>query len=124
MLAEGSLRAGRRPGALVVAAALGATFLTLCAAPARASEALARARSCDACHAPARKLVGPSYDAIAERYRAHQGVAPALAAKIRRGGAGAWGAVPMPANTQVTEAEAAALAAWILARPPAAGSKR
>jgi cytochrome c len=117
MLAEGFRRGGRAARALVGAAALGATFLTLAAPGAPAGDALARARSCDACHAPARKRIGPSYDAIAERYRGQAGVAAALALKIRHGGAGAWGAVPMPANTQVSPAEAEALAAWILARP-------
>ena len=124
MLAEGWRRrhVAARAGAAV--AAIAAIFLTV-GAPARADEALARARQCAACHAETRKIIGPSYDAIAERYRGRPEVAIALAVKVRQGGAGAWGAVPMPANTQVDEAEAQRLVAWILARPgPASAPAR
>ena len=119
MLAEGCRIARRDGRAAAFGAALGAIFLTVATA-ATADEALARAKRCDSCHAPARKVIGPSYAAIAERYRGRPEAASVLAAKVRLGGAGAWGAVPMPANTQVDEAEARRLVAWILARPTAA----
>lgn len=92
--------------------------LSLCAAcihiaPAGADEALAKARNCLGCHAIDRKLVGPAFSQVAQRY-AGQDMTEKLAAKIRSGGAGAWGPVPMPANAQVSMAESRQLAGWIL----------
>jgi cytochrome c len=81
--------------------------------PALASTDLARAQNCLACHAQDRKLVGPSFDDIAKKYRG-QGKEPYLIAKIRNGGGGVWGPVPMPANTRLTDAEAKQLIDWIL----------
>ena len=85
------------------------------AAPAFADQALATSKNCMACHAVDKKLVGPSYKEVAAKYASDKGAADKLAAKIVKGGAGVWGAVPMPANAQVTEAEAKTLAAWVLA---------
>jgi cytochrome c len=58
--------------------------------------------------------VGPSLKAVAKKYAGDKDAPAALATKIREGGGGVWGAVPMPANPQVNEAEAKKLAAWIL----------
>jgi cytochrome c len=88
----------------------------LLALPAVADQALATAKNCMACHAIDRKLVGPSYKDVAKKYAADKGAADALAAKIQKGGSGVWGAVPMPANPQVSEAEAKKLAAWVLSQ--------
>ncbi len=68
-----------------------------------------------ACHAADKKLVGPSYKAVADKYAGDKAAVDMLATKIVKGGSGAWGPVPMPANPQVSEAEAKKLAAWILA---------
>ncbi len=84
--------------------------------PAIADEALAKARNCMACHAPASKLVGPAYRDVARKYANDAGAVDRLAAKVIKGGSGAWGAVPMPANPQVTEAEARRLVGWILSQ--------
>lgn len=86
---------------------------TACA-PALANEALARSKQCVACHAIDKKLVGPAYKDVAKRYAGQGDAAAKLAAKILAGGSGSWGAVPMPANTQVNAAEAQQLAQWIL----------
>ncbi len=86
------------------------------AGPALADEALAKARNCVACHAPASKLVGPAYRDVARKYANDAGAVDRLAAKVIKGGSGAWGAVPMPANTQVSEAEARRLVSWILSQ--------
>lgn len=83
-------------------------------APAFADQALATAKNCMACHAVDKKLVGPSYKEVAAKYAKDKGAADKLATKILKGGSGVWGAVPMPANTQVSEAEAKKLAAWVL----------
>ncbi|WP_225783252.1 c-type cytochrome [Xenophilus sp. Marseille-Q4582] len=84
------------------------------AAPAQADLALARAKNCMSCHTAERKVIGPSFKDIAARYRSQEGAESLLAAKILKGGSGVWGPVPMPANTQVSEAEARKLAAWVL----------
>ena len=83
-------------------------------APALANQQLASAKNCMACHAVANKLVGPSYKDVAAKYAGQKDAADKLATKIIKGGSGAWGVVPMPANTQVSEAEAKQLVAWIL----------
>ena len=84
------------------------------AAPAFADQALATAKNCMACHAVDKKLVGPAYKEVAAKYAADKSAADKLAVKILKGGSGVWGAVPMPANAQVNEAEAKKLAAWVL----------
>lgn len=84
------------------------------AVPALADEALAKSKQCVACHAVDKKLVGPAYKDVARKYAGQSDAAAKLAAKIVAGGAGIWGAVPMPANTQVSQAEALQLANWVL----------
>ncbi len=83
-------------------------------APVWANMDLAKSKNCTSCHALNRKLVGPSYDDVAKKYAGQKDVADKLALKIRQGGAGVWGVLPMPANRQVNEAEARALVDWIL----------
>ena len=84
------------------------------AAPAFADQALATAKNCMSCHSVERKLVGPSYKEVATKYSGQKDAADKLAVKIMKGGSGVYGAVAMPANTQVTDAEALKLASWIL----------
>jgi len=88
--------------------------LTALSAPALADAALAKSKNCMACHAVDKKLVGPSYKDVAQKYGADAKAVDALAVKIVKGGSGVWGAIPMPANPQVSEAEAKKLAAWIM----------
>jgi len=94
--------------------ALAALLAAAATSPAFADQALATAKNCMACHAVDRKLVGPSYKDVAAKYNGQAGAADKLAAKILKGGSGVWGAIPMPANPQVNEADAKKLAAWIL----------
>jgi cytochrome c len=84
------------------------------AAPAMADEALAKANNCMACHAVDKKLVGPAYKDVAKKYAGQADAADKLAAKIIKGGSGVWGAIPMPANPKVSEADSKKLAAWVL----------
>ena len=86
------------------------------ATPALADQALANAKNCMACHALERKLVGPSYKDVAKKYASQKDAAEHLAGKIVKGGSGVWGAIPMPANPQVNEADARKLAAWVLSQ--------
>lgn len=87
---------------------------TTLAAPAMADLALATSKNCMACHAIDKKLVGPAYKEVAAKYAGQKDAVDKLSAKIMKGGSGVWGPVPMPANTQVNEAEAKKLAAWVL----------
>jgi cytochrome c len=89
-----------------------AAVLAVSAVSVQASADLARSKNCMACHAVDRKLVGPSFRDIAGRYTAKDSAQ--LATAIQRGGAGKWGPIPMPANSSVTNDEAAALVRWIL----------
>ncbi len=83
-------------------------------APAMADQALAVSKNCMACHAIDKKVVGPAYKDVAEKYKSDKGAAERLTGKIMKGGAGVWGPVPMPANVQVSEPEAKKLATWVL----------
>ncbi|UCE30116.1 MAG: c-type cytochrome [Burkholderiales bacterium] len=75
---------------------------------------LAKSKNCMACHAEAKKLIGPAYKDVAAKYAGNAGAVAALVRKVRAGGSGVWGPVPMPANPQVSEAEAEKLVKWIL----------
>jgi cytochrome c len=77
---------------------------------------LAKAKNCMACHAVGTKLVGPAYKDVAAKYAGQKGAEDKLVQKVMKGGAGVWGPVPMPANPQVSEAEAHSLVKWILAQ--------
>ena len=94
--------------------ALVLTALAAVSAPAMASEALAKANNCMACHAVDKKLVGPSYKDVAKKYAGNAAAVAQLATKIQKGGSGVWGAIPMPANPKVNDADAKALAQWVL----------
>lgn len=83
------------------------------AVPAVADQALAQKKNCMACHAVEKKIVGPAYKDVARKY-AGQNAEAKLASKIKQGGSGVWGAIPMPANPQVSDADAKQLVAWIL----------
>jgi cytochrome c len=86
----------------------------LASSSAMASADLAKAKNCMACHAVATKLVGPAYKDVAAKYAGQKDAENKLVGKVLKGGAGSWGAVPMPANPQVSEAEARTLVKWIL----------
>ena len=79
-----------------------------------ASQALAQKYACVACHQAATKTVGPSWKQIGERYGAGQGTTAQLAASIKSGSSGKWGAMPMPAQAQVSDTDAQALAQWLI----------
>ena len=69
--------------------------------------------NCAACHAPAAKGVGPSITMVADKYKG-QDVTAKLVAKVKNGGAGAWGAIPMPPHPQLSDADATSLVKWML----------
>lgn len=98
---------------LVALVTLATGFATL--TPALADMALATSKNCMACHAVDKKLVGPSYKDIATKYSGQADAVDKLAGKVIKGGSGAWGPVPMPANAQINDADAKKLITWILA---------
>lgn len=83
---------------------------------AMANADLAKAKNCMACHAVANKVVGPAFKDVAAKYAGQKDAEAKLSQKIIKGGSGVWGAMPMPANPQVSEAEAKTLVKWILAQ--------
>lgn len=97
--------------ALIACAAVAAA---LTAPAAFASQDLAQKKNCMACHATDKKLVGPAYKDVAAKYAKDKDAVKKLSEKIIKGGSGVWGPVPMPANTQVSPAEAETLAKWVL----------
>ena len=97
---------------LMVVLALAASVST----SAFAQADLAKAKNCMACHAIGNKLVGPAYKDVAAKYAGQKDAEAKLVAKVMKGGSGVWGAVPMPANPQVSEAEAHSLVKWVLAQ--------
>jgi cytochrome c len=84
------------------------------AAPAFAQADLAQKKNCMACHAVDKKVLGPAYKDVAAKYAGQKDAVDKLAAKVVKGGTGVWGNIPMPANPQVTDAEAKQLVAWVL----------
>jgi cytochrome c len=81
---------------------------------AKAAEALAQKSGCIACHNVDKKVIGPAYKDVAAKYKADKDADKKLAAKVKAGGSGVWGPVPMPPNAQVSDADIKTLVAWIV----------
>lgn len=79
-----------------------------------ADDELYKTKNCFACHRIDRNHLGPHFKSVAAKYAGEEGADAKLAKKVREGSVGVWGQVPMPAQAQVTEAEALTLARWIL----------
>src|SRR3954466_7105698 len=77
---------------------------------------LAKAKNCMACHAVGTKLVGPAYKDVAAKYAGQKDAEAKLVTKVIKGGSGTWGAIPRPANPQVSEADAKTLVKWVLSQ--------
>lgn len=88
----------------------------LAAWPAQASEELAKKHACLACHTVDKKMVGPSYKDVAAKYRNDKGAEAKLFEKVKKGGTGVWGQVPMPPNGAVPDADIKTLVKWILSQ--------
>ncbi len=98
--------------AIVIAAA---AVFAMGAGVASADQALAQKSACMSCHQVAKKVVGPSYQDIAKKYKGDAKAADHFVTVIKKGGKGVWGPVPMPPHPQVSDENAKKLAAWILA---------
>ncbi|HJV74382.1 MAG TPA: c-type cytochrome [Noviherbaspirillum sp.] len=95
---------------------VGVAAAALVSNAAMANADLAKAKNCMACHAIATKLVGPAYKDVAAKYAGQKDAEAKLVQKVLKGSSGVWGPVPMPANAQVTEAEAHTLVKWVLSQ--------
>jgi len=81
---------------------------------------LAKQNACLGCHALNKKIVGPSFDSVASKYKNDPNAQNFLKNKILKGGAGSWGVVPMPANAKLSDADVSLLTSWILRGAPSA----
>lgn len=90
------------------------TVAGLAATPALANEELAKKNACTACHAVDKKLVGPAYKDVAAKYKGQKDAEAKLVEKVKKGGSGVWGQVPMPPNASVKDEDVKTLVKWIL----------
>ena len=95
---------------------IGLAASALASNAALANADLAKAKNCMACHAVDKKVVGPAYKEVAAKYAGQKDAEEKLSQKVQKGSVGVWGQIPMPANTQVSDAEARTLVKWILAQ--------
>ena len=99
------------------AALIGAAAAALLVAgSAAANEELAKKSGCLACHAVDKKLVGPAYKDIAAKYKGQKDAEAKLIEKVKKGGSGVWGQIPMPPNTAVKDEDIKTLVKWVLTR--------
>ncbi|AET90595.1 cytochrome c551 [Burkholderia sp. SFA1] len=104
-------------GAAAVAASFGAGAAEQPVSSANAM-AIARGNACMGCHAIDRKLVGPSFQQIAEKYKGQPQASAQLEKKVKNGGAGVWGPIPMPSHPRMNDADIRTVVAWVLAGAP------
>lgn len=97
---------------IVIAAA---AVLAMGAGVVSADQALAQKSACMSCHQVAKKVVGPSFQDVAKKYKGDAKAADHIVGVIKKGGKGVWGPVPMPPHPQVSDADAKKLADWVLA---------
>lgn len=80
-----------------------------------AAQALAQKNGCLACHSIDKKVIGPAFKDVSAKYKGNATAEAMLIAKVKAGGGGVWGAMPMPANSpQVKDADIKAIVAWVL----------
>lgn len=89
-------------------------LLAFSATGAGANADLAKKNNCLACHAADKKIVGPAYQDVAKKYAGQTDAEATLAKNIKAGGSGKWGPIPMPPQAQLSDADAKALATWVL----------
>ena len=97
-------------------AALAAGALLATPAVADPNLDLATKSGCMACHAVDKKVVGPAYKDVAKKYKGDKGAQAKLEKKVKEGGQGVWGQVPMPPNTHVSDADIKTLVKWVLSQ--------
>ena len=93
----------------------GAAMLAAGAVQAQDAKALLQNSGCTACHSDDKKLVGPAYKDVAAKYKGDAAAAGKLAEKVKKGGSGVWGPVPMPPNANVKDDDIKTMVAYVLA---------
>ena len=84
-------------------------------ADAKAGEALAKKDGCFTCHAVDKKVIGPAYKEVAAKYKGDKSAETKLIEKVKKGGSGVWGQIPMPPNSpQVKDEDIKTIVQWIL----------
>ena len=96
------------------AALIAMTLAFAASSPAFANEALAKSKNWRACHSIDKKVVGPAYKDVAKKFAGQKDAEAQLIKAVLKGSSGVWGPIPMPANTNVNDAEAKQLVDWIL----------
>jgi cytochrome c len=100
---------------LMTIATAGSLMVAGTAAAADAAEALAQKSGCLACHSVSQKVLGPAYKDVAAKYKGDKGAEAKLIEKVKKGGSGVWGPIPMPANSpQVKDADIKTIVEWVL----------
>ena len=94
--------------------AIFAAIVAIAALPAVANEELAKKNACTACHAVDKKIVGPAFKEVAAKYRSDKTAEARLVKKVKEGGVGVWGQVPMPPNSTVSDKDIQTLVKWVL----------
>jgi len=103
---------------LLTIAAAGSMFVAAQAnaVDAAAAQALAQKSGCLACHSIDKKVLGPSYKDVAAKYKGDKTAEAKMVEKVKKGGSGVWGPMPMPPNSpQVKDADIKTIVVWILA---------
>ena len=101
---------------LMMSAASAALLVLSGVAAADDGMALAQKNACLSCHGVDKKIVGPAYKEVAKKYAGDKTAAAKLAAKVKAGGKGVWGEIPMPPNPQVKDEDLKKIIAWILSQ--------
>jgi len=78
------------------------------------AEAMMKKDGCAACHGVDKKVIGPAYVEVAAKYKGDKDALAKLSEKVKKGGVGVWGQIPMPPNAQVPDADIKELVTWIL----------
>jgi len=100
---------------ILTIAAAGSLMVAAQASAADAAEALAQKSGCLACHSIDKKVLGPSYKDVAAKYKGDKTAEAKMIAKVKAGGSGVWGPIPMPANSpQVKDDDIKTIVQWIL----------
>ncbi len=97
--------------ALALFAAAGAVAMSPAAL---ADEALLKKHNCTACHQTDKKVVGPSYKDVAKKYKGQADAVAKLSEKVKKGGSGVWGPIPMPPNPAVSDADIKKMVEYIV----------
>ena len=99
---------------IALIAGMSATGAASAALDNAAADAMMKKDGCSACHAIDKKVIGPAYQDVAAKYKGDKEAAGKLVDKVKKGGVGVWGPIPMPPNAQVPDADIKELVSWIL----------